>query len=306
MNVELKTAYIGLDSTNPAATAAYLGQVVGLMPGTPATGTHSAWRADGKARRVWVEQAERDDAAVIGFEASDAAAYDRALSRLQRAGVVCQRLDTATKAARGVREGVSMATPWQVPLELVLGLEDAATPFASPQFPHGIVTGEQGFGHFVFVVGSREEYEASRRFVIDGLGLKLTDWLRLPMGPHEMHVSFFHCNPRHHSLAIAFPPVPSVSQRLHHINFEVTRLADVGMAYERALASGTPLANTLGQHDNDGMVSFYSTSPGGWSVEIGATGRIVGDDWADVREYERISAWGHQPPRVLAELQRIV
>ena len=59
-------------------------------------------------------------------------------------------------------------------------------------------------------------------------------------------------------------------------------------------------AATLGRHDNDGMVSFYSVSPGGWQVEIGATGRTVGDTWNDRREYHRISAWGHHPPGALA------
>jgi catechol 2,3-dioxygenase-like lactoylglutathione lyase family enzyme len=65
------------------------------------------------------------------------------------------------------------------------------------------------------------------------------------MGPVELKVSFFHCNARHHSLAIAQIPAPEVPQKLHHINFEVKQVADVGAAYDRALAAGTPLANML-------------------------------------------------------------
>jgi|GEM_PF-198245 len=302
MTPEIRTAYIGLDSTNPSALNDYLGQVVGLMPAEASTSGHTAWRADGKRQRVWVQPGERDDAACLGFEATSQQAYDRALDRLAEAGMSVLPFDAARRKARGVVDGVTMQSPWQVPIELVLGLADAGTPFASPHFPDGIVTGEQGFGHAVFVVGSQEEYDASRRFA-EALGLHLTDWLRMALGPAgapEMHVSFMHCNARHHSLALAFVPMPAVPQRLHHINFEVTRVDDVGRAFERAMAHGTPLANTIGQHDNDGMVSFYSVSPGGWRVEVGATGRTVGDDWDDVREYNRISTWGHQPPEAFA------
>ena len=303
MNTELETAYIGIDCKAPGAVATYLQEVVGLMPGEPREGASSTWRVDGKAMRLWLQPAEQDDAACIGFAASSVDAYQRALARLQQVDVDCTALTAAQKTLRGVQDGVTMATPWGVPLELVHGLADAKTPFASASYPEGLVTKGQGFGHFVFIVGTAEDYEASRRFAIDGLGLKLTDWLRMPIGGGaEMQVSFFHCNPRHHSLAIGFVPMPAVPQRLHHINFEVAQVAPVGMAYERALQTATPLANTLGQHANDSMVSFYSVSPGGWAVEIGATGRTVGDDWADVREYERISDWGHQPPAVLQQM----
>jgi 2,3-dihydroxybiphenyl 1,2-dioxygenase len=303
MKVELETAYIGIDCTQPAAVASYLQNVVGLMPGEAREGTASTWRVDGKGMRLWLQPAARDDAACIGFAATSSDAYQRTLARLQQAGVDCAPLTAAQKSQRGVHSGVAMATPWGVPLELVQGLADATTPFSSASYPDGLVTQDQGFGHFVFVVGTAESYEASRRFATDGLGLKLTDFLRMPIGGGaEMNVSFFHCNARHHSLAIGFIPMPAVPQRLHHINFEVRQVAAVGMAYERALQAATPLANTLGQHANDGMVSFYSISPGGWAVEIGATGRTVTEDWADVREYDRISDWGHQPPDVLKQM----
>ena len=302
-NVELETAYIGIDCTDPTAVAGYLEEVVGLMPGDAREGAASTWRADGKATRLWLQKAECDDAACIGFTASNADTYQAAIKRLKTIDVDCAPMSAALKTLRGVQDGVSMSTPWGVPLELVHGLADAATPFASASYPDGFVTQEQGFGHFVFIVGSAEDYEASRRFAIEGLGLKLTDFLKMPVGPGvEMNVSFFHCNPRHHSLAIGFIPMPAVPKCLHHIMFEVAQVTAVGMAYERAIKAHTPLANTLGQHANDGMVSFYSVSPGGWQVEIGATGRTVTENWADVREYDRISDWGHQPPEVLTQM----
>lgn len=303
MNIEIESAYIVLESSNLAAVNQYFGEVIGLMPGKPTPGGASTWRADGKAQRVVLAQGQANDATCIGFEASSRAAFDGVVSRLRKLGLNPVPGTAAQNRERRVSEMVSVPAPWGVEVEVVLGLENAATPFASASFPKGFVTKDQGFGHFVFALAGADAYEASRKFALEGLGLKLSDYLRLPMGPVELKVSFFHCNSRHHSLAIAQIPAPEVPQKLHHINFEVKQVADVGAAYDRALAAGTPLANMLGQHENDGMVSFYSVSPDGWQVEVGATGRQITDDWDDVREYNRISIWGHQPPAIFAQMQ---
>jgi 2,3-dihydroxybiphenyl 1,2-dioxygenase len=306
MKIDLATAYIVIDSKAPAAIGKYLGEIVGLMPGEPTPQGASTWRLDGKAQRLVLQQGTTNDASCIGFEATSRAAFDGVLARLRSLGLQPQPGTAAQNAERRVAELVRVPSPWGVDVEIVLGLQDATTPFASAAFPDGFVTQDQGFGHFVFAVAGDDNYAASSRFAIDGLGLKLSDWLRMPMGPVELKVSFFHANARHHSLAVAQIPVPAVLQKLHHVNFEVGKVATAGLAYERALAAGTPLANTIGQHENDGMVSFYSIGPDGWQVEIGATGRQVTDDWNDVREYNRISLWGHQPPAVLAQMQGLV
>ena len=305
MKTDIESAYIVLESSNPPAVNKYLGEVIGLMPGVATPGGASTWRADGKAQRVVLKEGQANDATCIGFELASREALDAAVARLRQLGLDPVTGTPAQISERRVTEMVRVPAPWGVEVELVLGLEKAATPFKSAVYPNGFVTDNQGFGHFVFGVAGADVYEASRQFALDGLGLKLSDTLRMPMGPVELKVSFFHCNARHHSLAVAQIPAPEVPQKLHHINFEVKQVADVGAAFERALAAGTPLANMLGQHENDGMVSFYSVGPDGWQVEVGATGRQITDDWDDVREYNRISIWGHQPPAVFAQMQGI-
>jgi len=154
----------------------------------------------------------------------------------------------------------------------------------------------------VIMAADAAEYEASQRFACDALGLVLTDWLRLPRAGGDTHASFFHCNPRHHSLALVHVPGMRHERRLNHVNVEAARVADVGAAFERLLRHHATIANTIGQHANDGMVSFYAVSPGGWRLEIGAAGRTIGPAWTDVREYDRISDWGHQPPAQLSAM----
>ena len=112
-----------------------------------------------------------------------------------------------------------------------------------------------------------------------------------------LEVRFYHCNERHHTLALAKAPF-ELPQTLHHVMFETNDRDDVGAAFDRAWASGLPIPNGLGRHDNDGMFSFYVASPAGFQVEVGHgaedRGRATGTTTA---RYDQISAWGHQPLR---------
>jgi hypothetical protein len=138
-------------------------------------------------------------------------------------------------------------------------------------------------------------FDASHAFLVDGLGLAQSDWLEMEIAAGiELEVRFYHCNERHHSIALAKAPF-DMPQKLHHIMFEANERDDVGAAFDRVWATDLAIANGLGRHDNDGMFSFYVVSPAGFQVEVGHGARVVSDPWTDNRRYDRISRWGHQP-----------
>ena len=301
MKNDLELAYVGIGSRHRAAMDTYLASAIGLMPAAAtATATGSAWRLDDRVHRVLIEDSAEDDARFLGFEAQNRACFDATLQRLQAMGVALSSGSASEKASRQVLELVAMQAPWGVRLELVLGLARADTAFASPLQPKGFVTQGRGMGHAVFTAGDQATYDATRHFCLEGLGMQLSDWLEGSAGPMPLHVSFFHCNPRHHSLAFAHVPIGAVPQKLHHVNLQVADIDAVGLAFDRCLQSGTPMANLLGRHGNDQMFSFYHHTPGGWQIEIGAGGTEITDDWQAVVKWDRISDWGHQPPAVLA------
>jgi biphenyl-2,3-diol 1,2-dioxygenase len=105
-----------------------------------------------------------------------------------------------------------------------------------------------------------------------------------------LELEFYHCNPRHHTLALAPVPTP---KRLHHFMLQAATLDDVGFALDRVAAAKVPLTNTLGKHTNDHMVSFYARTPSGFEVEYGWGAREVGPTWR-VAHHDRVSIWGHQ------------
>ena len=78
---------------------------------------------------------------------------------------------------------------------------------------------------------------------------------------------------------------------------EVDQLDDVGLAYDRAIAAGLPIAMTLGKHPNDKMTSFYVRSPSGFEIEFGTGGRLMDmNENAPAGHYDAMSIWGHKPP----------
>lgn len=294
MHHDIELAYVGIKTADPGALSPFFADIIGLVPGEPTEGDTLTWRNDDKAHRVIIAKGPAEDATFIGFEATDNATFDAIVARLDTAGFDVTEGSDADLAARRVERLVRTAAPWGTSVELVLGLDSAATPYTSPLMPGGFLTGGVGLGHVVFATTAFEESQA---FLLNGLGFAQSDWIDAEIAPgFELDVHFFHCNSRHHSIALARAPF-EMPQKLHHIMFETNSRDDVGAAFDRVWATDLAIPNGLGRHDNDGMFSFYVTSPAGFAVEVGYGARVVTDGWDDDRRYDRISAWGHQPLR---------
>jgi len=294
MRRDLELGYLGVQVPDPHALTSFFRDVIGLVPGEPADGETITWRNDDKAHRIIVEPGPADDAVFVGFEAADDSAFDRVVDRLHALGADVTEGSDDDREARRVQSLVRTSSPWGVPVEVVRGLEDAATPFSCPLVPGGFLTAGVGFGHVVFATTALDE---THEFLVDGLGMGQSDWLETELAAGiELEVRFYHCNSRHHTVAVARAPF-DLPQRLHHVMVETNDRDDVGAAFDRTWASDLAITNGLGRHDNDGMFSFYVASPAGFQVEVGHGARVVTEGWDDNRRYDRISAWGHQPLR---------
>ena len=289
MNSDLQLAYLGIEVPDPASLNNFFGEIIGLVPGEPADDGSITWRNDDRAHRVIVQPGSANDAAFVGFEAADTDVFAATVGRLRAAGYAVT--DGSDVARRRVAQMARVDAPWGVSIEVVTRLAAATTPYSSPLMPGGFLTEGVGFGHAVFATTAFDE---SLRFV-DAIGLVQSDWLEMEIAAGiELEVRFFHCNERHHTLALAKAPF-ELPQQLHHFMVEAKDRDDVGAAYDRAFGTDLAITNGLGRHDNDGMFSFYVQSPAGFQVEVGHGGRTITDSWDDNRRYDRISAWGHQP-----------
>jgi 2,3-dihydroxybiphenyl 1,2-dioxygenase len=292
MDHQIELSYLVLEVPDPHVLTAVFADVVGLLPGEPTAEQHYlTWRNDQRANRLIVQDGPANDAIAIGMEVTDAAAFDTVVARLRSIGAEVAERDGS---GRRVQRLAETAGPWGVDIELVQGLADVPGPFSSELVPGGFLTAGVGFGHVVFATTAFEE---SHAFLTEGLGFAQSDWLETELAPGvDLEVRFYHCNRRHHTIALARAPF-DLPQRLHHVMFELARRDDVGAAFDRAWATDLAIPNGLGRHDNDGMFSFYLQTPAGFQVEVGYGARVITDGWDDNRRYDKISAWGHQPLR---------
>ncbi len=294
MRHALEAAYLGLEVPEPSTLSEFFENVIGLVPGEAGENGAITWRNDDKAHRLIVQAGPANDAAFIGFEATSQEAFEDIADRIRGSGFDVSKGSDEELEARRVDRLVRTTAPWGLPTEIVFGLATATTPYSSPLVAGGFLTTDVGFGHVVFATTA---FEKSHTFLVDGLGFEQSDWIVFEIAEGiELEVRFYHCNQRHHTIALAKAPF-ELPQTLHHVMFETTSADDVGLAFDRAWATDLAIPNGLGRHDNDRMFSFYVTSPAGFMVEVGYGARVVTDDWDDNRQYERISAWGHQPLR---------
>jgi 2,3-dihydroxybiphenyl 1,2-dioxygenase len=281
--------YLGLKVKDPDAWRAFATGVLGLMPGE-AVGGAPRFRLDEQAWRIAVTPGEADDVDYLGFEVAGAAELGAVTRRLAKGGVSVSEGDPALLAERGVLGLAACQDPDGLRVELYYGATlRTETPFVSPAGVAGFVTGEQGLGH---VVISTRDIVAARHFYQDLLGFRLSDTIRMrKRGDASFEMEFYHCNPRHHTLALMPIGAP---RRLHHFMLQVAALDGVGFALERAQAAGTPITATLGRHTNDRMVSFYARTPAGFEVEFGFGAIEVDDASWRVTRHDRPSSWGHK------------
>ena len=276
--------YVGVESPEAKQWLEFGPEVLGLQPVDGVDPDTVYLRYDDRHHRLAVHNGERDRLAYVGWEVADARDLAELGDRLQAAGLEVHQATDAELEARKVRRMVWVEDPAGLRHELFSGQLSAPGAFRPGRpMAGGFVTGEQGMGHVVLVV---PELEASVAF-LGRLGFRVSDEIRTGM----FDLSFLHCNPRHHSAALA--QIPGI-RGLHHVMIQLDDLDDVGVAYDIVQQRGLPITMSLGRHPNDRMVSFYVRTPSGFEVEYGWGAIEVADPWTAV-SYDRASTWGHTP-----------
>jgi 2,3-dihydroxybiphenyl 1,2-dioxygenase len=297
MKHDLEIAYLGLEVPDPSSLSSFFGDVIGLLPGEPIDQTGSlTWRDDDRSHRLIISPGPANDESFVGFEAVDSEAFARVMEQLASQNVLITEATPEQASSRGVARMVTAPAPWGGTIELVEGLKEATSSYDSPLMPGGFKTEGVGFGH---VVLATTNFDESDKFLVEGLGFRQSDWIETEIAEGiELEVRFYHCNARHHTIALAKPPF-ELPQTLHHVMFETNIRDDVGAAFDRVWSTDLAIPNGLGRHDNDQMFSFYVASPAGFQVEVGYGAREVTTEWDGNHRYDRISSWGHQALRPL-------
>ncbi len=216
------------------AVTPFFGDVIGLVPGEPAATAPLTWRNDDAVQRL--DRARPAPPTTPSTSASRPPTRRPSTPRSPRLAAAGFELhdgtDDGARRPRRVADLAHTTAPWGVRVELVHGLDREPGGFSSPLVPGGFLTDGVGFGHVVFATLAFDE---SHRFLTEGLGIEQSDWLEMEIAEGiELEVRFYHCNERHHTVALAEAPF-EMPQTLHHVMFEVEPTATTSVrAFDRA------------------------------------------------------------------------
>ncbi len=277
--------YIGFCSPAAAEWETFGPEVLGLEFAGRGPDGEVRLRNDDAVQRILIHQAETNDLAYFGWGVADAAGLRTVVDRLLLESIHVERGDAALARQREVTEIAWFTDPFGFRHELTYGLLRRPSTFRPGRAMSGFVTEDGGVGHAVVVV---PDLAAADDFYSRVLGFKLSDTVEIGVS-----LRFYHCNSRHHTLAIVgIPGMVGV----HHLMLECASLDDVGVALDLCNERLVPIAMTMGRHSNDLMTSFYLRSPSGFEVEYGWGGLLVDDSNWVVRAHHATSIWGHKPP----------
>jgi 2,3-dihydroxybiphenyl 1,2-dioxygenase len=289
--------YFGIAARRPDDWRDYSGGFLGMQASDLGAG-HLGLRMDERAARFLVHPAQHDGMSFFGFETADEQALQDLSNRLSNAGHQVTQASPGELELRQVNRMNWVCDPDGNRVEFFCGPAQGQAAFMPDRPIGGFRAGDLGLGHVVMMTA---QYDPMRRFYLETVGLRLSDYVTTPF-----RGSFMHMNPRHHSVAILEGPKPM----FHHVMVEYEHLDDVGRLYDKALLEPGRVSVTLGRHANDHMLSFYSKTPGGFMIETGWAGRLVDDaSWVPHEVYGP-SIWGHDrtwlPPEVRAQAREIL
>jgi 2,3-dihydroxybiphenyl 1,2-dioxygenase len=246
-------------------------------------------RMDDMSWRFRLEQSAADDITFAGYEVPNAAVLGDVRERLLSMGIDVHKATPDECALRGVVAMFHCKDPDGLRTEVYFGATQRfEQPFAPTRPLHGFIAGDQGLGHIVISAANPTD---ARHFYEGGLGFRVSDFVTMGPPGHKFQLTFLHCNPRHHTVALLPVPTP---KRLNHFMLQLRSIDDVGSTYDLIRDRGIPLTATLGRHTNDHMLSFYMRTPSGFDVEYGYGARTVDDETWNVVRHDAGSSWGHR------------
>lgn len=277
--------YVGVGAKDLQAWRDYATEVLAMQV-IDGGGERLFLRMDDKHHRIAIHQGEPATGLYYGWDVGRAETLEALTAALGERGFSGTDGTAEQCALRQVRALRAFEDPGGHRVELFYGQKSGFG--CVPPRPHGgFKTDPGGLGHVVLVA---RDAPAMLDFY-GALGLRMSDYIYIKDLPAQAY--FLHCNPRHHSIAIAAGPFDA----LHHIMVECSSLDDVGYAYDAVARAGVPVSMTLGRHTNDRMLSFYMRTPSELDLEYGWGGLTIDDEAAwQVVEYDEPSFWGHQRP----------
>ena len=246
-----KLGYVALNVTDLERSIPFYRDTLGLQAvAGPADGP-AHFRCDFDHHNVILAQGEKPGLKRIGFEMESRAELERLFDLLQNKGLQVREVPQEECAALHQGRSFRLVEPFT---SATFEFYDRMLEFGGQPF-QPTVARIQRLGH---VVLRTPDYAEAVEFFTGVMNFRVSDSI-------EEAVTFMRCfpNPFHHSLGIG----KGKARGLHHVNFMVTEVDDIGRAIWRFNREQVPIVNGPGRHPPSGSMFLYFLDPDGLTLE---------------------------------------
>ena len=246
-----KLAYVALNVTDPERSTAFMRDLLGLETVEAAARDVRFLRCDDHHHSIALYRAGAPGLRRVAFEMESQNDLDLADAHLRDLGLRTSWVSPEEGKVLGLGRALRFTEPTcGLTVELAADIKAGPAPF------NHTITHIARLGHLV--VGSTQ-YPKTVDFFVNRLNFRVSDEV-------NGWVTFMRCfpNPYHHSLGIAAAP----ENRLHHVNFMVTDMDDIGRALYRLKKNNVPIVYGPGRHPPSGSVFLYFLDPDGMTLEF--------------------------------------
>ena len=245
-----KPGYVALNVTDVERSVRFYRDLVGLLLEAQEGNEAAYLRCSDDHHNLVLYKSDVPGLKRMAFELESADDLERAARHIAAAGWSLREVPEAE--ARRLKQGRTLR--FRIPdstlvFEFYAQMERAAGAYAPS------VAKIQRLGHVVVRCANR-----------DAVLRTLTEQLNFRVSDHFAdQVAFLRCfpNPYHHSFGVA----RSDADGLHHVNFMVTDVDDVGRATNRMRQAGVEVVYGPGRHDISNSIFFYYLDPDGLTIE---------------------------------------
>lgn len=244
-----RLSYVALNVTDPLRSAAFHCDQIGLeIVGEGADGSIRLRSGPGRYNLL-LSASGHPGLKRVAFELDGSVAFDALAGKLSTQMPV-HAVGTPECADLGLVRAFRIGEP---ATGMVIEFHQVL-PAVESRFFQPSLAKIQRLGHLVINSPAWEETVA---FFRDALGFSISDII-------EDRVCFMRCtpNPYHHSIGIGAGPAG-----LHHVNFMVTEIDDIGRAIHRFRRNGIDIVGGPGRHPTSDSVFLYFLDPDGLTLE---------------------------------------
>ncbi|MDR3453370.1 MAG: VOC family protein [Rhodoferax sp.] len=239
-----KPGYVALNVTDLNRSVHFYRDLVGLQLEEQVGSDMAFLRCSGDHHNLALYRSETPGIKRMAFELESPADLDRARSYVERQGWSPQEVPEEER--RQLKQGRTFR--FRVPEHSITFEFYAQMDRASGSFVPTVAK-IQRLGHVVLHCANRDEF---LRTLTEKLNFRVSDYF-------GEQVAFLRCfpNPFHHSFGVS----RGEKDALHHINFMVTDVDDVGRANNRMRNNDVPIVYGPGRHDISNSIFLYYLDP---------------------------------------------